>query len=123
MVEMAGRALNLGLAQGPILVTGLLVGIGIGAAFVAALLPGVLRARRRIKARGGHPIRVRRQMRLHWIGLLWFLTLLITLVSLWLAGFALGAISVLIAYVFLTLVIPLLVRTILVPRAKRRAGR
>ena len=103
--------------------TGLLLGIGIGSAFLAALLPGVLRGRRRVIELAGDPIRLRKQMRLYWIGLLWFLVLLITLVSLWLAGFALGAVSVLIAYVFLTLVISVLVRTILVPRVRRRAGR
>jgi membrane protein YdbS with pleckstrin-like domain len=107
----------------PILVTGLLIGIGIGAAFLASLLPGVLRGRQRVKERAGDPIRVRKRMRLYWIGLLWFLVLPIALVSLWVAGFALGAVSVLIAYVFLTLMIAVLVRTILVPRARRRAGR
>ena len=66
---------------------------------------------------------MKRQSRWTWFALLWASLLPITLVAIVLTGYGVVALVVLIGYVFLHVFFTVLVQTVLLPRARRRAGR
>lgn len=101
----------------------LFTGLGAIVGIVGGVLLGGLRATRRIKARGGDRLGLRRQLRRAWLTIIWGLLLPLTLLALVLTGYGVVAVWVLIAYVFLGLSFMVLAQTVLIPRARRRAGR
>jgi hypothetical protein len=101
----------------------LFMGLGAAVCMVGAVLIAGLRATRRITARGGDRLRLRRQLRRAWLTLIWALVLPLTLLALVLTGYGVLAVWALIGYTFLGVSFMVLAQTVLIPRARRRAGR
>jgi len=101
----------------------LTIGLGTAVCMVGAVLYAGFRATRRIRASGGDRLRVSRQLRRVWLTLIWALVMPLTLLALLLTGYGVVAVWVLIAYIFLGVSFMVLAQTILIPRARRRAGR
>ena len=99
------------------------IGLGTAVCMLGAVLYAGLRATRRIRASRGDRLRLRRQLRRVWLTLIWALVMPLTLLVLVLTGYGLVAVWALIAYIFLGVSFMVLVQTILIPRARRRAGR
>lgn len=106
----------------PVLIV-LFIGLGTVLCMGGGVLLGGVRATRRIKAQGGDRLRLRRQLRRAWLTLVWALVLPLALLALVLTGHGVVAVWVLILYVFVGVAFIVLAQTVLIPRAKRRAGR
>ena len=100
----------------------LFVGLGTAVILVGTEVVAAVRVTRRLKAQSADRIRLKRQVRRVRLGLVGSVVLPLGLLTLVLTGNGVIALFVLIGYVFLGVGFMVLIQTVLLPRARRRAG-